>query len=71
MPEECSTVLTSFISKNNFAMAAQNLEVTLNLNLWNLEKNISESDGILRYKDRFMKFRKNILFYVEFLIVHI
>ena len=48
VPNECATILSSFMEKNKYSLAAQNLEIKINLQLWEKEWKKTESDGLLR-----------------------
>ena len=50
VPNECSTILTNFMVKSNHSLAAKNLELQINFQVWENEWINSESDGLLRYK---------------------
>ena len=48
VPNECSTILTNFMVKSNHSLAAKNLELQINFQVWENEWINSESDGLLR-----------------------
>ena len=67
VPNECSTILTNFMVKSNHSLAAKNLELQINFQVWENEWINSESDGLLRYKSlQFIHCLKNSNF-LEFL----
>ena len=48
VPDECNSVLTSFISKNNVSLGAQSLEVKLNFKVWQEEFEERETDSLMK-----------------------
>lgn len=48
VPNECVTILSSFMEKNRYSLAAQNLEIKISFQLWEKEWRKTESDGLLR-----------------------
>ena len=48
VPNECVTILSSFMEKNKYSLAAQNLEIKIDFQLWEKECKKTESDGLLR-----------------------
>ena len=48
VPDECNSVLTSFISKNNVSLGAQSLEVKLNFKVWQEEFKERETDSLMK-----------------------
>ena len=48
VPNECNSVLTSFITKNNVSLSAQSLEVGLSFKLWQSELRDKEMDPLMK-----------------------
>ena len=48
VPDECNSVLTSFISKNNVSLGALSLEVKLNFKVWQEEFEERETDSLMK-----------------------
>ena len=48
VPNECQTILTSFMEKNNLSLAAHDLEVKIDFQIWEAECCQIEMDGLLR-----------------------
>ena len=52
VPDECKTVLTHFVEKNNFSLTAKDLEISISFQLWETECEKTELDGLLKVVHR-------------------
>ena len=61
VPEECATLLTSQVTTNHLALSASNLELRISFRLWQKETKQTESDGLLRFRIKFLFAQSNFL----------